>query len=1111
MSNVPIMSFSSPSEFSGQPKGRSTLQDKMYVGFVRNANDVLRMGRLSVWIPELSGDPNDESTWFIVSYCSPFAGATNIYKNTNEKTFTATQKSYGMWFVPPDINNEVVCAFINGDPGRGIWLGCLFQQNMNHMVPGIPGDDTSATLPVAEYNKKIPDANLNSPARPLYEPLSDALIIQGLDKDTVRGVTDAGARRDAPYNDVYGILTPGGSQLVFDDSPDNMLIRLRTQHGAQLLINDTVGCIYLNSVDGKNWISMDANGKIDIYAQDDISLRTQGSLNLRGDLDVNIEAGRDVNIRARGRQIGAAVTPNPLSNPPNPSGSPGPIVVIGDSIAVGIGSKITSGRTMATVGDTSTAILNKLRADPSLKNATNAIISAGSNDITPQGGNPATLRSNLEQIREFLQASNYVWILPYYPAASQVVADFANGKNDKVIDLTNYPTSDNLHPRSYDMVATAAQAQCIPSTTGATGPTGTATTGGSTEVTGPTGTGQPTAATQDAAAANAAQTTTTTWQSIAIPFVKREESGRRGPSLTAFPDPPNRTDQFSIGHGHLIKNNLARGESLINCGSAGSVPIRGQYGKDTTCTTEQAEGMFAVDIEMLGAAVVQRAIRGAWDLLGPYQRAALVSYAYNVGNLGQLVSKGLTNYINSRDIESAAKTIETSALGWSGNPTGLTVRRQREANLYREKPELAGTGSPADRVDGYPSNPSDTGANGQGAPASPSDSNLEGGYVKIQSQNSMHLLSAQHLFMTSQRDMHRLVGQNLFDSAIGNVNRIAGGYSHESVRADWTVGASGFIQMDSPKIDMNGPAPPAAVAAAAAIGKEGQRQTDAVVNSYGNVVMVMTDTILPHLPYHEPYENHGGRNFENIRDATSVNNNTGLRDGEVIINGDRPLDVYGTPRSDMPPAIYRGDSYNSRGQPIYRYEAPLSNTTILSAGSLNVSDIGKQFITARENGSYRPILAGNPPKSEIGYGHGITAEEIGKNGVVINGLEISLSAPFSQQQITDLFTQDLQKVQDWVKPEIKVGLSQTQYDMFCSLAFNIGEGNFKSSAALKAFNEGNLQQVPNLWMQHTKNAAGQIVNGLVVRRRAEVINFMGGPQTDNTGGGSNVMVDATQF
>ena len=1108
MSNVPIMSFSSPDAFSGKPAGRATLQDKMYVGFVKNANDVLRMGRLSVWIPELSGDPNDESTWFIVSYCSPFAGATNIYKNTNEKTFLATQKSYGMWFVPPDINNEVVCAFINGDPGRGIWMGCLFQQSMNHMVPGIPGEDTSATSPVAEYNKKIPDANLNSPTRPLYEPLSDALIIQGLDKDTVRGVTDAGARRDDPYNDVYGILTPGGSQLVFDDSSDNMLIRLRTQHGAQLLINDTIGCIYLNSVDGKNWISMDANGKIDIYAQDDISLRTQGSLNLRGDLDVNIEAGRDVNIRARGRPTDATVTPNPLSNPSTPTESPGPIVVIGDSIAVGVGSKITSGRAMAAVGDNSTTILNKLRADPSLKNATNAIISAGSNDITPRGGDPAILLANLEQIREFLQASNYVWILPYYPAAGQVVADFANGKNDRVIDLTNYPTSDNLHPRSYDMVATAAQAQCIPSTTGANAPTGPTATGGSS---GPTGVGQPTAATQDATAANAAQTTTTTWQSIAIPFIKREESGRRGPSLAAFPDPPNRTDQFSIGYGHLIKTNLAHGESLINCGSAGSVPIRGQYGKDTTCTTEQAEGMFAVDIDVLGAAVVQRAIRGAWDLLGPYQQAALVSYAYNVGNLGQSISKGLTNYINSRDIESAAKTIETSALGWSGNPTGLTARRQREANLYREKPDLAGTGSPSERVDGYPSSPSDTGANGQGAPVSPSDSNLEGGFVKIQSQNSMHLLSAQHLFMTSQRDMHRLVGQNLFDSTVGNVNRIAGGYSHESVRADWTVGASGFIQMDSPKIDMNGPAPPAAVAAAAAIGKEGQRQTDAVVNGYGNVVMVMTDTILPHLPYHEPYENHGGRNFENIRDSTSVNTNTGLRDGEVINGGDRPLDVYGTPRADMPPAIYRGDSYNSRGQPIYRYEAPLNNTTILSAGSLNVSDIGKQFITARENGSYRPILAGNPPKSEIGYGHGITAEEIGKNGVVINGLEVSLSAPFSQQQITDLFTHDLQTVQDWVKPEIKVGLSQTQYDMFCSLAFNIGEGNFKSSAALKAFNEGNLQQVPNLWMQHTKNAAGQIVNGLVVRRRAEVINFMGGPQTDNTGGGSNVMVDATQF
>ena len=34
-------------------------------------------------------------------------------------------------------------------------MGCLYQQYMNNMVPGIPGNDSSASAPVAEYNKKL--------------------------------------------------------------------------------------------------------------------------------------------------------------------------------------------------------------------------------------------------------------------------------------------------------------------------------------------------------------------------------------------------------------------------------------------------------------------------------------------------------------------------------------------------------------------------------------------------------------------------------------------------------------------------------------------------------------------------------------------------------------------------------------------------------------------------------------------------------------------------------------------------------------------------------------------------------------------------------------------
>jgi GH24 family phage-related lysozyme (muramidase) len=1164
-----------PSNYDLELPGRGTLQNKLYVGFVKIADDVLKMGRLKVWIPELSGDPNDENGWFIVNYCAPFAGATNVYDNKNENTYAGTQKSYGMWFVPPDVNNEVVCAFISGDPARGIWLGCLYQQNMNHMIPGLPGQDTTASEPVAEYNKRVVNTNINAPVRPRYDPLADGLVRQGLQEDVIRGVSDSGARRADPVNSVYGILTPGGNQFVFDDSPSNSYIRLRTQHGAQIMINDSAGFIYLNSVDGRNWISMDATGKIDIYAQDDISIRSQGSLNLRGDIDVNIEAGRDINMRARGRQVGAGVSTNPVSEPPPSIVPPGNITVLGDSIALGVGQRIDGAVVSAEVGDTSSKIVERLQNDDNLRNGVNAIISAGTNDIVSGQGNTALLTENLGKIRAALSASKYIWLLPYDSVAKTTVKAFADSNGDTTLDLSRFPTVDNIHPRDYALVANEAKSLCIPDPnvvpTAVTNP-GAAQAPGSTtgyyrtlqdaeagaasyrsaadfarenpqmysdderravfrleaaanaEVQRLRGEGATTPATiQDSqppvtqVAARAPQPTTPAqaqtqaeqaqdWRTIVIPFLRREEGFRE----RAYRDPPN-TNFYAVGYGHNMgKNEIPAGRTVINAGAAGTVPIRGPNGSETVVTREQAEGILLIDLENIAARPTQRILGGAWDILGPYQKAALVSFAYNAGGGGirRLVAKGLTNFINQRDIESAAKLIETT-ITRVGNYS-LESRRRAEANLYRERPELAGQGGNAQVVDGYPVT-SNFSVTAQGAPLSPVDTNVQGGFVRIQSRNSMHLLSGQHMFISTSQDMHRLAGNNIFDSAVKNVDRAAGGYMHESARDDWTVSSGRYVNINAPKVDINGPTPPTAIAAAQAVGPISQRQTDAVVNSLGNVIAVLTDTILPHLPFHEPYDNHGGRHFENIRDATALNTQTGLRDGEIVPNSSQPLDIYGTPRSEMPQAIYRGVDYNTRGQPLYRYEAPMSNIVLLEAGSLSLDADGRQFIVSRENGSYRPITVGNPPKQEIGYGHSLTPEELSQRRLTIGGLSVPLDQPLTQQQINDLFDQDVEAVQRWMRPEIKQPLSQTQYDMFCSLAFNIGENNFKSSPALKAFNDGDLQKVPNSWMQHTRNAAGNVVPGLVIRRRAEVVKFMQGPATDDIGGGSNTAITSGQL
>ena len=70
----------------------------IYIGFVKANNDGQRMGRLSVWISEIGGDPSLEASWIIASYASPFAGASDITKIDGYATNSqVAQQSYGLW------------------------------------------------------------------------------------------------------------------------------------------------------------------------------------------------------------------------------------------------------------------------------------------------------------------------------------------------------------------------------------------------------------------------------------------------------------------------------------------------------------------------------------------------------------------------------------------------------------------------------------------------------------------------------------------------------------------------------------------------------------------------------------------------------------------------------------------------------------------------------------------------------------------------------------------------------------------------------------------------------------------------------------------------------
>jgi len=316
---------------SFQPIGRTPTLYGVFMGYVKDVEDVQRMGRLRVWIPEFGSAPDEENSWVIVNYCSPFAGATNVQTNNpnDVQSFDGTQTSYGMWMAPPDINNQVLVMFINGDPAKGIWIGCLYNQFMNNMVPGVPVDSKNyqypgKQIPVAEYNKW--DTKVTEPDRafhPYEETKFRGVSNQGLINDSVRGTTTSGARREAP-SQVYGILTPGpainpdtdaefikrkgGSSFVMDDGVGTEYISFATKSGAKIRFDETNGFVYVINRDGTGWIQIDQVGNIDIFGARDISLRAQRDFNVRADRNINIEAGQNIFMKAAKDTIESTTT-----------------------------------------------------------------------------------------------------------------------------------------------------------------------------------------------------------------------------------------------------------------------------------------------------------------------------------------------------------------------------------------------------------------------------------------------------------------------------------------------------------------------------------------------------------------------------------------------------------------------------------------------------------------------------------------------------------------------------------------------------------------------------------------------------------------------------------
>ena len=202
-----------------------SMQDKMrtmnsgpYEAIVVNVLDSQYMGRLQVELLKQTAAGNQPETTgqlFEAKYLSPFYNVTNVNASSKNEGYRASQQSSGFWAVPPDPGTKVLVIFAEGNSSNCYWIGCIQDEYMNFMVPGLAATSTvkdfDKKAPAAEYNKLTTTGNTNEPTaypKPAHLDLLAGYIKRGLIEDEVRGITSSSARREIP-SAVFGWSTPG--------------------------------------------------------------------------------------------------------------------------------------------------------------------------------------------------------------------------------------------------------------------------------------------------------------------------------------------------------------------------------------------------------------------------------------------------------------------------------------------------------------------------------------------------------------------------------------------------------------------------------------------------------------------------------------------------------------------------------------------------------------------------------------------------------------------------------------------------------------------------------------------------------------------------------------
>lgn len=151
---------------------------------------------------------------------------------------------------------------------------------------------------------------------------------------------------------------------------------------------------------------------------------------------------------------------------------------------------------------------------------------------------------------------------------------------------------------------------------------------------------------------------------------------------------------------------------------------------------------------------------------------------------------------------------------------------------------------------------------------------------------------------------------------------------------------------------------------------------------------------------------------------------------------------------------------------------------------MRIDQVGIDFIKSVE-GVKNFVYADSAGLPTIGVGHLLTQDELTSGKIHIDGKAYKYHEGLPDDVIDRLLLRDLHIAELVVNSNVKVKLTQNQYNALVSFVFNVGVGAFRNSTLLKLLNAGEYHSVPTQ-MRRWILSAGRQIQGLKNRRENEI-------------------------